>query len=76
MRKYFSSNAMEAITNVDLIWIIAALAGLVLAGLLYGLRQYHNVNRELKGQTPGEYFLYRANGHPGATRRGRRTGNA
>jgi len=41
---------MDAITNVDLIWIIAALAGLVLAGLLYGLRQYHNTNRDLKGR--------------------------
>jgi len=41
---------MEAITNADLIWIIAALAGLVLAGLLYGLRQYHNANSELKSR--------------------------
>ncbi len=41
---------MEAITNVDLIWIIAALAGLVLLGLLYGLRQYHNANLELKNR--------------------------
>ena len=39
---------MEAITNADLVWIIAALAGLVLAGLLYGLHLYHRANRELK----------------------------
>ncbi len=39
---------MEAIENVDLIWIIVGLAGLVLVGLLYSLRQYQNTNRELK----------------------------
>jgi DNA recombination protein RmuC len=41
---------MEAITNTDLIWIITALGGLLLAGLLYGLRQYQNTNVELKGR--------------------------
>ena len=39
---------MEAIGNADLVWTIVGLAGLVLAGLLYGLRQYHVTNRELK----------------------------
>jgi DNA recombination protein RmuC len=39
---------MDAITTANLIWIIAALAGLVLAGLLYGLRRYHGANLELK----------------------------
>ena len=39
---------MDAITTANLIWIIAALAGLVLGGLLYGLRQYHGANLELK----------------------------
>ncbi|MDH3633338.1 MAG: DNA recombination protein RmuC [Gammaproteobacteria bacterium] len=41
---------MEAIGNADLIWTIVGLAGLVLAGLLYGLRQYHVANRELKAR--------------------------
>jgi len=39
---------MEAITNTDLIWIIVGLSGLVLAGLLYGLRQYHKTGIELR----------------------------
>ena len=39
---------MEALSTANLIWIIAALAGLVLAGLLYGLRRYHGANLELK----------------------------
>jgi DNA recombination protein RmuC len=39
---------MEAITNTDLIWTIIGLSGLVFAGLLYGLRQYHNTSLELK----------------------------
>jgi DNA recombination protein RmuC len=39
---------MEAITNTDLIWIIVGLSGLVLAGLLYGLRQYHRASLELR----------------------------
>ena len=39
---------MEAITNIDLIWAIIGLSSLVLAGLLYGLRQYHNTGLELK----------------------------
>ena len=41
---------MEAITNAELIWVITGLAGLVLIGLLYGLRQYHNANLELKNR--------------------------
>ncbi len=39
---------MEAFSNTELIWIIAGLAGLVVLGLLYGFRQYHNANSELK----------------------------
>ncbi|MDH3218776.1 MAG: DNA recombination protein RmuC [Gammaproteobacteria bacterium] len=39
---------MNAIENADLILIVAVLAGLLLLGLLYGLRQYHVANRELK----------------------------
>jgi DNA recombination protein RmuC len=41
---------MEAITNAQLIWIIAGLAGLVVIGLLYGWRQYYNANLELKNR--------------------------
>ena len=41
---------MEAITNAELIWVITGLAGLVLIGLLYGLRQYHNANLDLKNR--------------------------
>jgi len=39
---------MEAFSNTELIWIIAGLAGVVVLGLLYGFRQYHNANAELK----------------------------
>jgi len=39
---------MNAIENSDLILIVAGLAGLVLALLLYSLRQYQIANRELK----------------------------
>ena len=39
---------MEEITNINLIWIIAGLAGLVLIGLVFGLRQYQNANSELR----------------------------
>jgi DNA recombination protein RmuC len=39
---------MEEITNANLIWIIAGLAGLVLAGLAFGLRQYQSANLELR----------------------------
>lgn len=39
---------MNAIENSDLILIVAGLAGLVLALLLYNLRQYQIANRELK----------------------------
>jgi hypothetical protein len=35
---------MEAISNAELVRIIAGLAGLVVIGLLYGWRQYHNAN--------------------------------
>ncbi len=41
---------MEAITNIELIWVIVGLASLVLAGLLYGLRQYHRTGLELKSR--------------------------
>lgn len=41
---------MEAIENADLIWTIVGLAGLVLVGLIYSLRQYQNTNRELKSR--------------------------
>ena len=41
---------MQAITNAELLWIIAGLGALVLTGLLYGWRQYHNTNLELKGR--------------------------
>ena len=39
---------MEEITNANLIWIIAGLAGLVVVGLAFGLRQYQSANLELK----------------------------
>ena len=41
---------MEAIGNADLVWTIVGLVGLVLAGLLFGLRRYHVANRELKAR--------------------------
>ena len=39
---------MDAIENADLILVVAGLAGLLLLGLLYSLRQYQVANRELK----------------------------
>ena len=39
---------MEAIENNDLVWTIIGLAGLLLVGLLYSLRQYHNSRHEMK----------------------------
>ncbi len=39
---------MQAIENVDLIWIIAGLAGLLLLGLLTILRQYQKTTHELR----------------------------
>jgi len=39
---------MDAIENADLILVVAGLAGLLLIGLLYSLRQYQVANRELK----------------------------
>ena len=39
---------MEAIENADLVWTIIGLAGLLLVGLLYSLRQYHNSRHEMK----------------------------
>jgi DNA recombination protein RmuC len=39
---------MEAIENADLVWTIVGLAGLLLVGLLYSLRQYHNSRHEMK----------------------------
>ncbi len=39
---------MEAIENADLVWTIVGLAGLLLVGLLYSLRQYHNSRLEMK----------------------------
>ena len=39
---------MDAIEKIDLIWIVAGLAGLLLIGLLYSLRQHHVNNRDLK----------------------------
>ena len=41
---------MEAITNVQLTWVIAGLIGALLLGLLYGLRQSQLANRELRQQ--------------------------
>ena len=41
---------MEAISSANLIWIIAGLTGLVLAGLLYGLNQYRLGSLELGKQ--------------------------
>ena len=41
---------MEAISSANLIWIIAGLTGLVLAGLLYGLNQYRLGSLELRKQ--------------------------
>jgi DNA recombination protein RmuC len=41
---------MEAFSNTELIWIIAGLAGLVAVGLLYGFRQYHKANAELRAR--------------------------
>jgi len=39
---------MQAIENTDLLLLVAGLAGLLLVGLLYSLRQYQNSNRELQ----------------------------
>ncbi len=39
---------MEVIENADLVWAIIGLAGLLLVGLLYSLRQYHNSCHEMK----------------------------
>jgi DNA recombination protein RmuC len=41
---------MQAIENTDLILLVAGLAGLLLIGLLYSLRQYQNSNRELRNR--------------------------
>jgi DNA recombination protein RmuC len=41
---------MEAISNAELVRIIAGLAGVVVIGLLYGWRQYHNANLGLRKQ--------------------------
>jgi DNA recombination protein RmuC len=41
---------MEAIENADLVWTIIGLAGLLLVGLLYSLRQYHNSRHEMKSR--------------------------
>jgi DNA recombination protein RmuC len=41
---------MQAIENTDLILVVAGLAGLLLVGLLYSLRQYQNANRELQSR--------------------------
>lgn len=41
---------MEAIENADLVWTIIGLAGLLLVGLLYSLRQSHNSRNEMKNQ--------------------------
>jgi DNA recombination protein RmuC len=41
---------MQAIENIDLILVVAGLAGLLLVGLLYSLRQYQNANRELQSR--------------------------
>ena len=57
---------MEAIKNTDLIWIIIGLSGLVLAGLLYGLRRYHIAGIELKNRleaTLQNEYNYRENLH-------------
>jgi len=39
---------MEAISNTELVWIIAGLVSLLVIGLLYGWRQCHNASLELK----------------------------
>ena len=39
---------METFTQIELIWIIIGLAGLVFVGLLYALQRYHAANQELK----------------------------
>jgi DNA recombination protein RmuC len=41
---------MEAFQQIDLIWIIVGLSSLVLAGLVYALRQYQGSIRELKNR--------------------------
>ena len=41
---------MAALENTDLILIVAGLAGLLLVGLLYSLRQYQNTIHELKSR--------------------------
>jgi DNA recombination protein RmuC len=41
---------MQVIENTDLILLVAGLAGLLLIGLLYSLRQYQNSNRELRNR--------------------------
>jgi len=41
---------MAALENADLILIVAGLAGLLLVGLLYSLRQYQNTIQELKSR--------------------------
>ena len=41
---------MQAIENTDLILLVAGLAGLLLVGLLYLLRQLQNANREIKSR--------------------------
>jgi DNA recombination protein RmuC len=41
---------MQAIENTDLILLVAGLAGLLLVGLLYSLRQYQNSNRQLQSR--------------------------
>ena len=43
-------NAMQSIENADLVLLVAGLAGLLLVGLLYSLRQYQNSNRELQSR--------------------------
>jgi DNA recombination protein RmuC len=39
---------MAAIENIELIWIIAGLAVLLLGGLVFGLRQFQNTSRDLR----------------------------
>ncbi len=39
---------MEAIKHIDLIWVVSGLAGLLLLGLVYGLHQVQNSNRDLR----------------------------
>ena len=41
---------MEVLQQIDLIWIIVGLSGLVLAGLIYALRQYQGSIRELQNR--------------------------